>query len=231
MSVPRPRPAGVPVTPISVLVVDDHVVFADALQSRLSREPDLAPVLVAYEPEQARAAAATTRPAVAVLDLDLADGDTGIHVAASLRVVSPRTRCIILTGMESKVDVVAGLRVGVRAWLPKTVDVAHLVRVIRGVDAGEAWLSPDTLGHVLDHLITRPHGAEHDPIDLLTPRESEVLQAVLDGLSRTEIAEQLHLSVNTVRTHIQNLLRKLNAHSTLELVAAARQLGRRPTSE
>jgi len=209
----------------SVLVVDDHVVFADALRARLSLEPDLYPVIVAYHADDARVTASRHRPSVAVVDLDLGGRETGLDVADALRTTSPQTRTIILTGVESLSDVVAGLRLGVRAWLPKTVDVEHLLRVVRGVAAGEAWLSPELLGRVLDELTAQV--ATAGALAEVTPREREVLQSMLDGHTRAEIADRLHVSVHTVRTHNQHLLAKLGAHSTLELLAIARRRGLR----
>jgi DNA-binding NarL/FixJ family response regulator len=216
---------------VSVLVVDDHAVFADALQARLSREPDLAPVTVAYSAAQARAQVAHAQPAVAVLDLSLGDGDSGLDLAEAISRASPRTRVVILTAWGSVEEVAEGLRRGVRAWLPKTIDTDHLVRVIRGVHAGEAWLAPDLLGRVLTRLVARSAAPPADPLDALTAREREVLQLMVNGLTRTEIAARMHLSVNTVRTHTQNLLAKLGAHSTLESVALARRQGLRASDD
>lgn len=174
-------------TAISVLVVDDHAVFADALQARLSREPDLHPVKVAYRAAEARAQVARTRPAVVVLDL-LLDGESGLDVAETIREMSPQSQVIILTAVESVTDVVVtGLLRGVRAWLPKTVAAAHLVRVIRGVHAGEAWLAPDLLGRVLADLVasSTPHfeplagPIEHLPAAV--PTASGQLLAIVDS--------------------------------------------------
>lgn len=216
------------VAAISVLVVDDHAVFADALQARLSREPDLTPVTVAYGSAEARAKASQSLPAVVVLDLAL-DDDSGLDVAESIQETSPGTRVVILTGTDSVADVVNGLVRGVRAWLSKTIDTEYLVRVIRGVHVGEAWLAPDLLGRVLTDLVARTSAPPPDPLSVLTAREREVLQCMVDGLTRAEIAERLHLSVNTVRTHTQNLIAKLGAHSTLESVALALRTGLRAT--
>jgi DNA-binding NarL/FixJ family response regulator len=216
---------------ISVLVVDDHAVFADALGCRLAREPDLHPVIVAYRPDDAFAKAALIRPAVVVLDLDLGDRRTGIDIADALRGSSPRTRTIILTGTESPSEVMTGLRVGVRAWVNKTIGVDQLVRVIRGVEAGEGWLAPVLLGRVLDEIATPETAPQAVALAMLTVREREVLQAMLDGASRAEVATRLRISTNTVRTHVQNLFAKLGAHSTLELLAIARRRGMRATAE
>jgi two-component system NarL family response regulator len=209
---------------ISVLVIDDHAVFADALRERLSREPDLKPVTVAYDLAEASVQVARARPAVAVLDLFLGN-DSGLEVAELIREVSPGTQVIVLTANESGAEMVTGLARGVRAWLPKTVDVEHLVRVIRGVHAGEAWLAPRLLGRVLGDLVQRSKAPEPDAFVGLTRRERDVLHCMVDGLSRAETAERLHMSLNTVRTHTQHLSAKLGAHSTLELVALARRNG------
>jgi DNA-binding NarL/FixJ family response regulator len=222
---PRARDGAV-VAAISVLIVDDHAVFADALQARLSRESDLVPVTVAYSAAEARMVVGRALPAVVVLDLILGE-DSGLDVAEAIRDTSPGTRVIILTGSQSVVEVVNGLARGVRAWLPKTIDIEYLVGVIHGVHAGEAWLAPALLGQVLTELVARTSTPPPDPLSALTVREHEVLQCMVDGLNRAEIAQRLHLSVNTVRTHSQNLIAKLGAHSTLESVSLALRTGLR----
>ncbi|MEV8516903.1 response regulator transcription factor [Dactylosporangium sp. NPDC051484] len=214
---------------ISLLVVDDHALFAEALQARLSREPGLRPIRVAFTAAAARACLAAGRSQVALLDVALGD-DSGVELAGYIAQTAPATKVVMLTAVdadESAEEVVAVLRRGARGWLPKTVDVDHLVRVIRGVAAGEAWLSPQLLGLALPALIAGGEAARPSPLGRLTAREREVLQFLVDGLSRAEIALRLHLSANTVRTHTQNLLAKLEAHSTLELVAVAMRQGLR----
>jgi DNA-binding NarL/FixJ family response regulator len=214
---------------ISVLVVDDHALFADALQARLSREPDLTPVSVAYGADQMRAKLASARPAVVVLDLMLGDSN-GLDLAEHIREVSPATKVVMLTGVQSVESVVTALARGARAWLPKTIDTDHLVRVIRGVSAGEVWLAPDLLGKVMTDLVGRTGARPPDPLSGLTAREREVLQCLVDGMSRAEIAEELCVSVNTVRTHTQNLMAKLGAHSTLQSVSLALRHGLRTSA-
>jgi DNA-binding NarL/FixJ family response regulator len=216
---------GTRVRDVSVLVIDDHTLFADAVQARLSREPDFRPVLVAYGAEQARARLATA-PAVVVLDVAMG-AVSGLDLLEDIGRLSPQTKVIMLTAVESVDAVLTALRRGARAWLPKTVDADHLVRVIRGVSGGEAWLAPALLGRVLTALVAAPAVAAPDPLDALTGREREVLQCMVDGLSRAEIAVRLRVSANTVRTHTQNLLAKLGVHSTLESVALALRHGLR----
>jgi DNA-binding NarL/FixJ family response regulator len=215
---------------LSVLIVDDHALFADALRIRLLRERDLHPVYVAYSANEVRARMATTPVDVVLLDVMLGDAN-GLDLIAHIRNTSPGTRLVMLTGVDSVSSVVAALRGGARAWLPKTVDTDHLVRVIRGVCRDEAWLSPDLLGSVLTDLLAPEESPVPDPLRSLTTREAEVLQCMVDGLTRVEIAHRLRVSVNTVRTHTQNLLSKLGAHSTLESVAVALRHGVRASAE
>lgn len=209
---------------ISVLVVDDHAIFADALQARLAQEPGLGPVRAAYSAAHGRVLIDHDPPRVLVLDLMLG-ADNGLDLAGYVRTAHPYCQVVVLTGAESTDQVLDGLRSGVRGWLPKTVAAEDLVRAVRGVAHGEAWLSPALLGAVLPDLVAAPPAAPPDPLAVLTAREREVLQCLVDGLSRTQIAARLHVSANTVRTHTQNLLAKLGAHSTLESVALALRHG------
>jgi DNA-binding NarL/FixJ family response regulator len=211
---------GLHMAPISVLAVDDHQVFADALAARLSVERDLDPVTVAYSVAEASSRLSRTPVDVAILDYTLGDG-TGTDLAERLQQLSPKTRVIILTAGQSIEAVVDGLTAGVRAWLPKTVDTAHLVNVIRGVHAGEMWVAPALLGAVMPVLLARSLPPAPDLFAVLTQREREVLDCMVAGLGRDEIATKLGVSGNTVRTHTQNLIGKLGVHSSLQAVTLA----------
>jgi len=204
---------------IAVLLADNQALFAEALQARLSREPDLGPIWVAYTPEQVRTQVARDRPGVVVLDITLGD-ESGVRLAGQVHDISPESQVVMLSEVESVRAAVAAVRCGVRAWLPKTVQPEQLVRTIRGVAQGEAWLPPDLLGHVLTALV-EVDAETPDPLAGLTAREDEVLQCLVNGMTRGQIALRLHVSTNTVRTHIQNLLAKSGVHSALELVALA----------
>lgn len=210
---------------VRTLVIDDHPVFAQALAARLGGEPDFAVVPVAYTVEQAVAELARSRPAVTLLDLVLGP-DSGLAVLEHIQTHHPDTKVIMLTGVNDVDSVVEAVRRGARAWLPKSADVAQMIRVIRGVVCGEAWIPPTLLHGVLTKLTALEPA---DPLRELTPREREVLQCMVDGLTRQEIARRLYLSPNTIRTHAQKLLAKLDSHSILEAVALARRAGMRPS--
>lgn len=205
---------------ISVLAVDDQQVFADALQARLSLEEDLGPVSVAYTATEARSRLERRQYDIAIVDYGLGD-DNGAQVSGELRMTAPSTRVIMLSALETIDTVAEALVAGVRAWLPKTIDGAYLVDAIRGVHAGEMWIDRRLLGQVMPALIGRFLTPPPDPLAALTSREKEVLECMIAGLSRAEIADRLHVSANTVRTHTQNLIGKLGVHSSLEAVTLA----------
>jgi DNA-binding NarL/FixJ family response regulator len=215
---------------IRTLLVDDHALFVESLAARLAREPDLEVLPVAGSPQQALRLIHSRSPAVLVLDLLLGSAN-GLTVLDEVRATHPDCRVVVLTGVSSADQVVEAVRRGARAWLPKTVDGAHLVRVIRGVFRGESWIPPELLGYVLQQLIAgQPAVRRRDPLTALTARERDVLQCAVDGLSKPDIARRLFLSPNTVRTHTQNMLAKLTAHSMLEAVTLARRHGMRPSA-
>ena len=124
---------------VSVLVVDDHAVFAEAVQAWLAREADLRPIWTAATAAEACELIDRYRPRVVVLDLVLGDG-SGLDVLDHARSTAPDTRTLMLSAASATGDVIAALRHGARAWLPKTANADHLVEVIRLVVRGEAWL-------------------------------------------------------------------------------------------
>ncbi|MEV5824233.1 response regulator transcription factor [Spirillospora sp. NPDC052242] len=210
--------------PIRVLIVDDHALFAEALAARLGREPDLVILPVAADARRALALAATERPQVVVLDMTLG-AESGLDVLDRLRESHPDVRVVVLTAMSELDVLVQAVRRGAVGWLSKTESAELVARVIRSAARQGGWIPPDVLGEVLRRLVG---GAEEERLPELTPREREVLQCMVDGLGRAEIADRLGLSANTVRTHTQNLLAKLGMHSALEAITLAMRAGMRP---
>lgn len=208
---------------ISVLIVDDHAVFADALQARLSAEPDMGPIDVAYGVTEATRRLAAQPPDVMLVDVRLTDGD-GVQLTRDVTESAPATRVAMLTAVDSPAVVADALLAGARAWLPKVIHTQRLVDAIRAVHRGDAVVDADVLGAVLTVLRARTADPAPGPLDALTGREREVLDLVALGLAREEIAARLHVSVNTVRTHMRNLSAKLDVHSTLEAAALRNRL-------
>ncbi|HEV7899555.1 MAG TPA: response regulator transcription factor [Planosporangium sp.] len=214
---------------IRVLLVDDHSLFAETLAVRLRRESDLEVLPPVGDVSRALARLRALSPDVVLLDL-LLGAESGLSVLDEIQSSHPASSVVVLTGVSSADQVVDAVRRGARAWLPKTVDASHLIRVIHGVFNGESWIPPEFLGYVLRQFTAlRSESTERlDPLSVLTVRERDVLQCAVDGLSRMETARRLYLSPNTVRTHTQNILGKLATHSMLETVSLARRYGMRP---
>ena len=214
---------------IRVLIVDDHALFAEAFAARLGAEPDLEVLPIARDIRRAAVLVATEAPQVVVLDLVLGE-ESGLDALDLLRQRYPDVRVVILSAITDIEPMVTALRRGAVGWLPKTESSDMVAQVIRSVAGRGGWVPPAVLGDVLRRLLTADEPDGGTLLTELTPREREVLQCMVDGLNRTEIANRLGLSANTVRTHTQNLLAKLGAHSVLEAITMAMRSGMRPSN-
>jgi DNA-binding NarL/FixJ family response regulator len=217
---------------LRLFIVDQERTFADALAGRLEAEADVAVVAaVSVGPPALRS---VKPPALRLVvtkhtDIVLLDGDLPGGAAFTFcQDVSGRGEAphVIMMSYSSEAErIVTAVQAGAAAWVRKDESLEHLLRVIRGVAQGETWLPPAATGQVL-RLLLREREAQRETDRLLaalTPREREVLACLVDGAGRREAAVRLRLSANTVRTHLQNLMTKLQVHSTLEAVALTRR--------
>lgn len=211
---------------VRILVVDDHQVFSEALAALLNCEPDFLVVGTAATASTARSAAASLNPDVAVLDVELGESD-GIELAGRLREDHPDLRVVCVTCLEDASRVVDAVKAGASAWVIKDASFEELASAIRGAIRGESWIPPRLLTGVLGHMQgTQKEANEYERrLSRLTDREHEVLRCMVSGLDRASIARRLFLSKNTIRTHTQNILAKLEVHSSLEAVALALRAG------
>ena len=211
---------------IRVAVIDDHRVFAEALASRLSDEPDLEVVGTAAAAAEAFELFSNNEIDVVALDLDLA-GEDGLAVGRKLQEQWPDLGIVVVTAAADDSRVAEAVQMGVRGWVAKQSAIESLLVAVRGAARGETHLPAALLTRVLVSLSERKRLAspEAEAIAILTARELDVLRCLIEGLSRNEIGALLHVSPNTVRTHIQSILHKLNVHSALTAVAFARRAG------
>ena len=208
---------------ISVIVIDQERTFADALAARLRAEDDIE-VMGAVEAGLPSPWLLAGRAAdVIVLDGDLPGGATN-RLCEELSERDEDTRVVTLSSSAEPARIVAAIQAGAAAWVRKDESLDHLLQVIRGVARGETWLPPSETGNVVLWLLEQQdrHRENERLLASLTPRERAVLACLAEGAGHRDIAEQLHLSVNTVRTHLQNLRSKLGVHSALEAVALTR---------
>jgi two-component system, NarL family, response regulator DevR len=203
-------------SPTRVLIVDDHEVLASSLAMVLEAEPDLKSVGVAGTLEKARSMVVSTTPDVILLDHRLPDGD-GVAAIGELRRLRPSAQVVVLTASAADHVLVAAIEAGASGFVSKSRSLDELTSAVRAAATGEAVISPEMLARLLPRL-QRSGRARHND---LTEREREVLGLLAEGLSNAAIAEQLFVSVHTVRNHIANLSAKLGAHSKLEALSIA----------
>jgi DNA-binding NarL/FixJ family response regulator len=203
---------------VSVLVVDEERIFADAVAAQLDEQQDIEIVAAVDPGTHGELLRAGRHADVVLLDADLADGAA---MALCENLTGLGSRVIMLSDSSGPEQIVAAIRAGASAWVRKDQSFDHLLRVLRGAMRGETWLPPAETGTVLRLLMRAQDQRQEDDTLLaaLTPREREVLACLADGDGRRDVAKRLYLSANTVRTHLQNLMAKLGVHSSLEAVA------------
>jgi DNA-binding NarL/FixJ family response regulator len=217
---------------ISVLIVDDHRAFGEALAVALDKEDDLEVVVVAVDGESAAEEAEARQPDVVLVDLQM-PGIDGLETSRRIRAVSKETAVVVLTGSDDELALGRAIQAGAHGFLRKTAAVQDLAQAVRAAHRGEPLNGHDEVEFALRRL--RRLRARDDDIDQrfdrLTPRELQILQLLAESKTPDEIATELAVSRNTLRTHIQNILMKLGVHSKLDAIVAAIRLGRVNTED
>jgi len=200
----------------TVVIIDDHQVFAELLGEVLvARGLDV--VGIHRTLDGGMAAVAERTPDLVVLDHRL-PGDTGASSVRALKRRSPSTRVLMLTAADERAVLLEAMNAGCDGFVTKRQDIAEVLAAVAAVLRGDTPISPDMAGAL---IARRPGPLGGD----LTARESEVLQLIGAGRSNQHVAQELGISVNTVRNHVQHILAKLGAHSQLEAVAIASRMG------
>ncbi len=207
-----------------ILLVEDHTAFRQTLALVVEGEPEFKVVAQAGTLAEAREALNSLEDGieVGVFDLSLPDGE-GTELIQELREANPGFRALVLTASLDRTDVARAVEAGAAGVLHKTADVEEIIGAVRRLVADEALLSTNEIAE-LTQLASHSREQEREAqavIERLTPREREVLQALADGLSNKEIARQLHISLDTERTHVFNILNKTGAHSQLQALMFA----------
>jgi DNA-binding NarL/FixJ family response regulator len=205
--------------PTRVLIIEDHAMIAQGLKAALDDIDDFHVVGVATTVAEGERLAGSLGPDVVVLDYRLPDGEAPEAIVRLAR-TRPAARVLVLTAASDQRSVLRAIEAGAAGYLLKDQPLDDLVAGIRAVRDGSTAVSPA----VLPELLARLRPVIDGPASL-TPREIEVLQLLADGRSNAEVARRLHLSVNTVRNHVQSILNRLGAHSKLEAVSVAMREG------
>jgi DNA-binding NarL/FixJ family response regulator len=205
---------------VRVLLVDDHALFRAGVRAGLSAGVEV--VGEAGDVDGAIQGIRATRPDVVLLDVHLPGGG-GVAVLETVRAELPDVRALAVSVSDAPGDVIAVIRAGARGYVTKTIAPEDLEDAILRVHAGDAVFGPRLAGFVLDAFAGMlPAAANADPeLDLLTPREKEVLRHLARGYTYREIGARLHLSVKTIETHASAVLRKLQLSNRHEVTAWA----------
>lgn len=209
-------PDNTPAAPIRIVIIDDHLVFAESLSRLLSGESDLVVAGVASTAADGVGIVTETRPDVVLIDYQMPDQD-GVLATRLIKSTDERVKVVMLTGSADDSVLAAAIEAGCSGFITKDQAASNVAEAVRAAAAGEAVISPAMLVRLLPRLSGTHVGIGGD----LTEREREVLSLVARGLANKEIAADLFLSVNTVRNYVQSVLTKLGAHSKLEAVATA----------
>jgi DNA-binding NarL/FixJ family response regulator len=211
---------------IRVLLADEQALFREAVKVVLSNVDDLLVVGEARDGLEAVMEAERVHPDVALLDATLPNCD-GIHATIQITELVPSCRVIVLSGQQDERVLLDALEAGASGYLSKESPISDLIAATRSVHRGEALVPPNMLGALLKRLIERRRERDEAlrQMGRLTRREREVLRLLAQGGDNDEIAQQLVISPETARTHIQNLLGKLQVHSRLEAAAFVIQNG------
>jgi DNA-binding NarL/FixJ family response regulator len=210
---------------IRILLVDDHASFRQPLAFMINRKPDLTVVAQAGSLAEARELL-NDEIDIAVVDLVLPDG-SGVSLVRELRTANPHSQVLVLTASMDRKELARAVEAGASGVLHKSARIDEIISAIRSLGAGEQLLSPRELVDLL-RLAGQERERDRDAqlaLGRLTPREREVLQALADGLNDREIGQRLHVSTETIRTHMVNILGKLGVESRLQALVFALRHG------
>lgn len=210
---------------ISVVLVEDHLTFAQALEAVFSLEPDLRVLAVVAQADDAGVVARRLTPDVAVVDLDLPGGGGELAIRG-MREASPRTRFLVLTASRDRLELARVVEAGVSGLLHKSADMPRVLEGVRRVARGDNLLPPAVVAALLGDLgAARRHQWRSEVARAtLSPRETEILAGLAQGRTVQDIAHMLGISAGTAETHLRNARSKLGVSSRLHAVVEAIRL-------
>jgi two-component system NarL family response regulator len=212
---------------IRVVVVEDHRIFQRTVCGMLARDPRIEVVGVAGDGAHGLVITRELLPDVALVDLRM-EGMKGSELIRELRDSVPVVRSIALTVSEEQEDVLEALRAGAKGYVVKSSVQQEIVGAVVAVAGGDSWLSPRVAHLLIEEFTELPSTIVREALREhanLTPREQAVLSCLAQGMTNRDIGERLFIAQTTVKTHLNNILEKLNARNRLEAAAIALNLG------
>lgn len=209
-----------------ILLADDHAVVRRGLEMVLSLEKDFQVVGEAADGEEAISLAIRLSPDLVLLDVKMPRVD-GITAAREIKKIRPRIHILMLTGIELDSEILQAIEAGAEGYVLKEVSPEELIRAIRIIGSGEAYLQPSVTKRVLQRIrqSSRSREGPKSNHETLTLRESEVLKLMATSATNKEIAEKLSISEETVKSHTKNILSKIDQPNRTQAVLYALRQG------
>jgi len=209
---------------IRVLIADDHPLFRKGMRTLLDSIPHMTLIGEATSGREVVEKTLALQPDIILMDLQMPEGG-GMSAIRQLAAQRPDTRILVVTLFDDDESVFTALKAGARGYVLKDADEAEMIRAIEAVAQGEAIFSPAIAARLMDYFTvtrTAPHG---DTFPELTDREREILILIARGRSNAQIAEELGISLKTVRNHASNIFSKLQVADRLQAALRAREAG------
>jgi DNA-binding NarL/FixJ family response regulator len=209
---------------LSILIVDDHPMFRKGMRALLDSMADIEVIGEARSGQEAVEIALELKPDVVLMDLQMPKGN-GLSATRELNRLCPDVRILVVTLFEDDESIFAALRAGARGYILKDADEEEMMRAIRSVGEGEAIFSPAIATRLIDYFAEARRQVPKEVFPELTEREREILTLIARGDTNSAIAEQLTLSLKTVRNHVSNIYSKLQVADRAQAVIRARDAG------
>jgi DNA-binding NarL/FixJ family response regulator len=209
---------------IKILLADDHKIVSDCLKPLINKQPDMMVVGEAENGRMVVALAQKLNPNVVIMDISMPDLN-GIEATRQIIAKCPGVRIITLSMNSDRRYVTGMLNAGASGYLTKSCSFEELIRAVRAVAANKTYLSPDISDIVIKESLSRSSTEKSSVFSTLTMRECEVLQMLAEGKTVKQIAVKLCLGIKTIYTHREQIMKKLNIHSTADLTKYALREG------
>ncbi len=216
--------------PIRVLLIDDHTLFRNGIKALLRRHKEFEVVGEAGDGLEGVKRAKSLKPDVVLLDIHM-PGVSGKEAVQLIREEAPGCQVVMLTVSEDVDDLIEAVQAGARGYLLKNIDTDFLLESLRRAARGESVMAAQMTGKLLAGVRTMDREGPEEAAEKLTPREKEIIALLAKGASNKEIANTLNLAESTVKIHVQNIFKKLNLSSRVQVAVYAVEHGLAPREE